>query len=559
MTHSKRKRIALRPSVNDQKLEDRVLLSGSGTASAAPQVVLLTPAVTPAAATTPKSPAAVVRAVRTALRTEFKSESAALRKTVDADIKQLYANGRIPSAQAKADFAAEVDGAVDAIALGISAPASLLPGSANTLVPTLQSELLGSSAGSLASRLAAVTNGARANVSAAALTTAVNQAVNSAATRTVASTNVYLSTAPLNHLSVVNGQYLPLQQYMGNQVISQLENNLGLLAQTYPTVANAMLFPTTASTGTGTNLTATTGTTGINTSGSTSTTGTTGTTATLNPTLLGTFNTQVNNALGTVAYVLGSELALFPGSSSVVSQLDSALFGGSSGTSGATGTTTNPTSSAVNSLATALANLQYGATGSSQLSSAVTSAFTTGLQNLVTPLSTFLNVVSPADLALSTSNFSNPYASGYATPAFAAGFNNGFVTTTGTGSNSMGFVGFGVSPTLSTSTYNTNFGTGFSNLVNLLDTSAGFPSTGSSLLSTGYTTTGQSLLTTTGTTSPATGLTSIGTSSPGQTTLGTTGTSGQTTNSNSLTTVATTSPGQTTTSASNVTTPAIIT
>jgi hypothetical protein len=525
-----KKRIAFRPSIDNHKLEDRVVLSGGATASASAPIVNLTPAVTPRPALSPVSVRALMTSLHKAYALELKDAGTDLRKMVDADIKQMYATGGKPTAQQRADFIAQVDGAVDATALRVSAPASLLPGAGTTLVTTLQNDLLGTGSTSLMSRLSAVSQNAGAAVSAARLTTAFNQAVNASSARTLAATQTFLSTAPLAQSMVATtGQLVPLRQFMADQVLGQLENNLGLLAAEFPTVANAMLFPnTTTSTGTGATGTAgttTTGTTGSTTTGTTgtSTTGTTGTTTTgttgtttgttptVSQTLLSQFGTQVNNALSTIAFVLGTELPLFSGSSSVTSQLDSALFGTSNGTTTSAGTTTTAGTTA-SSLATALADLQFGG---SDLATNATNAFTTGLQNLVSPLATFFNVTSPADLALQTSNFTNAFASGFASPSFNAGFNNGFLTTTG--ANSVGLAGFGM-PAFSSSTYNTNFGTGFSNLVNLLDTSAGFPSSGSSLIGTGITSTGQTSLTGTGTTGTSTGLTSVGTTSPGQTT-----------------------------------------
>ena len=497
MTRAMKKRIVFRPSINDQQLEDRLLLSSTPTAP----IVDLTPAVTPQAAPAPVSVRALMKSLHKAYAIELEDARTDLRRVIDADIKLLYAGGAKPTAQARADFIAEVDGAVDATALRVSSPVSLLPGAGTSLVPTLQNDLLGNGTESLVSRVNTVSQTSRDIVSAGSLTNALNQAVNSSAARTLAATQSYISTAPLaQSIVATTGQLVPLRDYMATQVTDQLENNLGLLAQEFPTVANAILYPS-SSTGESTN--ATTGTTG--TTGTTTTTPS-GTTPTLNQTLLSQFGSDVNNALATIAFVLGTELPLFLGSSSVIPELDSALFGASNG-SAATASNT------ASSLASALANLQYGG---SSLNTGASNAFTSALDNLVSPLDALFDITSPANLSLQTSNFSNPFASGYASPSFNAGFNNGFVTTTG--SNSMGLVGFGVTPALSTSTYNTNFGTGFSNLVNLVDTSAGFPSSGSSLLSIGTTSTGQTSLTNTGTSGTTTGLTTVGTTSPGQTT-----------------------------------------
>ena len=113
----------------------------------------------------------------------------------------------------------------------------------------------------------------------------------------------------MNRLAVnSSGQRIPLEQYLGGQLVNQVGGTLGLLAQSFPNVANAMLFPN--------------GATGIPTQAA-----------------MNSFTTQYNNALATAAYQLGSGLSLFPGSSNVISDLQPILFGAANAANSGTGGT----------------------------------------------------------------------------------------------------------------------------------------------------------------------------------------------------------------------------
>jgi hypothetical protein len=504
MTHDMKKRIRFRPSIGVQKLEDRLVLSSIPIASATPPIVVLTPSVTPAPAAAPVGTKAITKSLRNALAAEYRDARTDLRTVLDAAIKQLYTTGAKPTAQQKAAYDAEADGAVDAAALRMSAQASILPGS-TSLVPAIENQLLGG----LTNRLAAITQNPRATVSAQALRSAVNQAATSASTHALAKVQNFVDTAPLSKLSVTStGASLPVQAFMADQVVSQLEHNLGQFEQTFPSAANVIMQSNTTSAVPATT-TGTTSTGSTTTTGTSATTGlTTGTTTTplsvptLAQFLLNQGNGQAANALETIGFVLGSELALFPGSSSVVSQL-----GGISASTG--------TSSAVTGVPAQLANLQ---TATIQ---PATTTLNTGLTNLVTPVTTFLESTSPANLALSSGNFSNAFASGTATAADNATFSIGSLSSAFASSTANAF---------SSSTSSTNFGIGFSSLANLTETSGLFPP-------------GSSLFTTT--TAPGGGSLVSGTTiAPGMTSLPVTGTN---TSTESLTTVGTTSPGQTST------------
>ena len=119
-----------------------------------------------------------------------------------------------------------------------------------------------------------------------------------------------------------------------------------------------------------------------------------------------------------------------------------------------------------NSLVSVLKNLDFGSTG---FSTAVSCAFNGGFQNVVSAIGPFFGIRDPsnlvqANLSLPTSGFTSPFGSPFNSSDFNSGFNNGF--TTGTGS---GFTGFGQAPT----NFNTNFGTGFNNLVSTVNQGLG--------------------------------------------------------------------------------------
>src|SRR5699024_8756343 len=148
------------------------------------------------------------------------------------------------------------------------------------------------------------------------------------------------------------GQRIPLEQFMGNQLLNQVGNTFGQLSQTFPSVANSTLFPN------GTNVTPT-------------------------HAAVNQFTTQAGHALATAAFQLGSSLSVFPGSSGVIAQLQPLLFGSanspvnslaSSAATGinSTGGTFNPSASSAatgiagntfSSLVSALQGLPFGSTG----------------------------------------------------------------------------------------------------------------------------------------------------------------------------------------------------
>ena len=403
MNNRTRKRIAFRPSLVDPTLEDRLVLSSI---TAAP--LAAPPPVPSAVVISSPAPFRTVGQLRTTMAHEVQIATLDLRNGVAHEIQQLFANGSVPTAQQMNDFNATVQGVLNATALGLSSQASLLPGAGTSLVPAIQNAVLGSGSRSLSSELSSLLQSDRNAGSAVRLQSVFARAIMQSPTLINRQFNSFFNTTNLTNLSVnSSGQRIPIRQFMCGQVVSQLGNTLGLLAQSFPNVANSMLFPN--------------GTTGIPTQD-----------------MLNSFNQQAVNALSTASFQLGSVLSLFPGSSSVISQLQPVLFGSTSNTS---------------SFASALQNLSFGTSG---FNSAVTNEFNTGFNNLLGPLRSFLGMQGQSNLTLPTSGLTGPFGSQFSGNSFNSGFNNGFAT----GTNS-GFIGFGTAP----AAFNTNFGSGFNNMV----------------------------------------------------------------------------------------------
>ncbi|MGO9462780.1 MAG: hypothetical protein ACLQVF_01265, partial [Isosphaeraceae bacterium] len=298
----RRNRTAFHPSVTEATLENRLVLSSASTV------------VTPPPAPPPVYSAVVIRGpvqwttvgqLRTAYAGQVQLATLDLRNAAALQIRELYANGSDPTTQQLADFNASLQGTIDATALQLSSQASLLPGSATRLVPAIQNSLLGSSSTSLSSVLSSALKSSRNTGSAPRLQSVIGQdIVDFLPRRITPELNTYFSTTNLNQAAVNgNGQRIPLTQFMAGQVVNQLRDTLGTLAQSFPNVANSVLYP----------------------NGSTS-----------NPTqqLFDQFGVQSRSALSTVALQLASSLSLFPGSSSVLSQIEPMLAGSSTDTTG---------------------------------------------------------------------------------------------------------------------------------------------------------------------------------------------------------------------------------
>jgi hypothetical protein len=436
------KRFAFHPSVAEAMLEERLVLSSTGSVLTPPPAP---PPVYSAIVIHSLTAWKTVKQLRTAYTHQLKLATLDLRNEVASEIQQLYANGSVPTSQQLSDLNTSVRGALDATALRLSSQAALLPGSGTRLVPAIQNSLLGPGSKSLSSELSSLLQSGRDTVSAGRLQSALGRAIMLAPNQISPQVTSFFNTTNLNALSVnSSGQQIPLKQFMAGQVVNQLSGTLGSLAQSFPDVANSVLFPN-------------------------------GATGTPTQDLMNTFSQQVSNALNTAAFQLGSSLALFDGSSNLITQLAPMLFGSTTNLNSGSSTNLNSGSSTnlnsgssanLTSLASALQSLPFGDTG---FSSAVTNAFNSSFSNLLGSINSFLGMQGQSsNLTLPTSGFTSPFSSQFSGSSFNSGFNSGFASGT-----SPGFVGFGVSP----SSFDTSFGTGFNNLVSAVSQNFGFVNT----------------------------------------------------------------------------------
>ena len=399
-----RRNHTFRPTLDDQILEERIVLSPVSAPIVRTHASLMVTSELNALTASLSG-----RQLNNAVTREVRAINKSAQTEIRSQIAQLYANGK-PTAQQKADFVAMSNGVLAATALQLSSLASLLPAGSNVLAPGIQSSLLGSQSNSVASRIAQAVDSGRIGATSHALTAAVNQTINRATTQRVSSFNTYLNgNAPYALSLDQSGNVIPLGQYIGNQIISQVGNSLGSLSQSFNQAANSMLFANGATTASLANQQA--------------------------------FAQQYQSALGVAAAQLSTGLSLAPSlASSLAPQLQTALF---------------DTGSNSTSLFNALQNLP---TSNNQFGTAASGAFNSTFQNLTSTLSTPFNL-SGLSTTLPSSNISSLFGSQYTT------FGNGYLGGFGTG-----FPGFGT-PTTS---FNTNFGTGFNNFISSVNTTFGF-------------------------------------------------------------------------------------
>ena len=405
MKTSRTNRHAFRPTLGEQVLEERVVMSTLGTTVVRNHdSLLLANALNNL--TSELSGRNLNRAVTQQVRTATHNAQIAIR----SHISQLYANGK-PTAQQKANFLAMSNGVLAATALQLSSLASLLPAGSNLLNPRLQGSLLGSQSSSVASRIAHALQSGRAGFSSQSLTTVITQSLNHATSQGVSSFNTYLNgNTPFSQSLDQTGNVIPLGQFIGNQIITQLRNNLGSLSQSFSQLAGSMLFANGATTATAANQQA--------------------------------FAGQFSSALGVAASQLSVGLSLSPSlASSLAPQLQSALFN---------------TSSTSNSLFNSIQNLP---TSNDLFNTGASTAFNSTFQGLNSLLSTPFNLPASTTASLPGGNTPGLFGSQF------SNFGNGFTTGFGTG-----YPGFGVP----TSNFNTNFGTGFNNIISTVNTNFGF-------------------------------------------------------------------------------------
>jgi len=452
---TRKNRLAFRPGLLEVSLEDRVVLSSvtpfqtapsaalSGGVSVNPSITIspnLVPTSTSSSVTAQSSVANITtRQIQAAFRQQALLTQIQLRqfvanelRTLSGNATNLTANGRLSPA-GRAQFNAAVAGAVNAAALRLSTQASLLPGSATRLVPSIQAALLGRGSTSLTNRLTNLVNSGRLSATQSTqLMTALNRQINSAFASNAGQLNRFFRTTPLNRLSVdaTTGQRIPLSQFLANSAVSQINNTFGTLANSVSPLARTALFNTTGA---------------------------------LNSAAVAPFQQQFANALSTAGFMTNNVLSLFPNAiSTLAPQIQSNLFAtgidnltglpftsfqnGLSGIFTPTGVTTSPLSS-------------------STFNTAFQNAFTPAFQGLTTPINSFFGVTPttgtggsfqlPTGFFQNGASFPSAFLPQFMGSTFNNGFNNGF-NTTGTG-----FFGFGTAPT----GFNTGFGTGFNSFI----------------------------------------------------------------------------------------------
>jgi hypothetical protein len=385
MSTPRKDRIAFRPSLGGAKLEERLVLSNAPAAMSTMASTFFTPRVTGNS---------MVSQVESAFLKQLSVATNGLRQQLNLQVQQLFANGR-PTQQSLTNFRNFTRGAVDALALGLSSQAALLPGSSSRLVGPLQTGLLGSGTNSLSSRLQQIVQSSATNSSPAALQRAFSVAINGANALGEAQLRNFFRTTNVNALSVnQTGQQIPLQQFMGQQLVNQIGNTLGSLAQGFPTVANSVLFPNGTTTAT--------------------------------PAAMTAFQNLSNPALGTAAFQLSNALALFPtAANSVMPQLQSALFSNS----------------------TSLFNQLQGLPNTqAAFNTAASTAFSNSFANIVNPLNTFFGLPTQQNPILPTGQIPSPFLG--TLNVLGNGFNNGF---------GSGFPGFGQVPTGVTPSFGLGF------------------------------------------------------------------------------------------------------
>jgi hypothetical protein len=432
MSARKRQRFAFRPSACEARLEDRVVLAaGSATTVAlGPGVVAIVPPPAAWASTLgpPVRPGiatgglasrqgvarelAFARQIQRSYLQQVRAASRDLQQVIGNQASQLFAAGT-PTAQQLSDFNAFVDGAINATAFRVSSQAALLPNAGSRLVGSIQDALLGGGRQSLMSQIQGQAFASRNTGSLQALQNAIGQGINRSFQGVNNSFGSFFGTTPLLRVSVdpTTGQRIPLQQFLGQQVINQFGQSLGALNQALPTFGNTSLFANGA------------------------------TTADL--AARQAFANQANSALGLAAFQLGNNLALFPGGTGLIPQLQPGLFGTTPGSTSLLGSVLN--------LPTTAADFNTAATG----------LFSNSFANLASPLGTFFGLPSTQTFNLPTGNFANVFGPTFTGNDFFGGFNGGFGT---------GIPGFGTAPTA----FNTNFGTGFGNLIGTLNPTFGF-------------------------------------------------------------------------------------
>ena len=250
-------------------------------------------ALTPAPAPSPFTPISNTRLTAAQLETDFltanRAATAALQQEIRTDAAQLFANGK-PTQSQLFNFTSEAAGAIDATAMRLSSQAAHLPGQNSALLAQIQNTLMGPTANSLVNRIAGATLSARLTGSHRPGFPRRRQPTASAhgeSPGNAANLTHFFNTTSINRNSVnAAGQMIPLQQFIGTQIVNQFANNLGSLANAFST-QTGQLFSNNSSTAPTTSQ-------------------------------ISTFRNQTAQALGVVTSTLGNDLSLLGSTASQV-------------------------------------------------------------------------------------------------------------------------------------------------------------------------------------------------------------------------------------------------
>lgn len=399
MRTSKRRRPIFRPTMIEARLEERVVMSGGGPRAG----------VEVAASTGNLS----VRELRGAFRDQFREALRTLRREIRLSVDEFFADPQ-RNLNTLTDLNAQIEGAINATAFRLSAQDALLPNSESQLLPRMQRALLGNGPRSLVSQVRSLLDSeVRSGTLARGqqeFTTLLDRSFSGEFRRL----NNFFDTRRIRELSTnAAGQAIPLRQFLGDRLRTQLGNSLGSFAQGVNRLAATTLFPNGAITTTAEELLA--------------------------------FQPQIVSALGTSAFQLGSGLALFDElNPNIQTDFQNSFFGSAP--------TFDSIFNGIPSLPT-----DSGLFPES-MSRLVSNAFSGSLETFNEDFG-----LQPIIDALPTGSIPGLFTPGVA--GFGFGFNDGFGT---------GFVGLGQPRPGQGSLFNPSMGAGFANIVSGTNPTFGF-------------------------------------------------------------------------------------
>lgn len=412
MTSQRKNRNAFRPTLGDIALEDRVVLSQTSVMRG--QIA--------AAAQSTNNGDLTARQLINAYAVENRDAYSALHQAITQQVAALYANGR-PTAQQLSDFRDSVAGQINAVTLRVASQEALLPNSAKRLVPNLENSLLGQR-NSVLSRIQNITSSNRMTRTAGTLQNALTREVTTAFMNNRNQLGNFLNNTNFARASVdQNGNRIPLQQFMAQQIANQFGGTLNGLSQGFTNVANTSLFA----------------------NGVTNPT----------PEAIQAFQSQFGQGVNLAAFQLANNLNLLRGTgvtSSLIPSIQSSLFG-TSGTGNGT--------SGFNGLLSAVQNLPFNNGMGMDFTNGVQNAFNNTFTGVINPLNTAFNLPALTTTTPTLPSFSNPFSPTFTNSNFFQGFNSGY---------GSGFPGFGTQTTVGPN----NFGQNFNNFVTTANSGFGF-------------------------------------------------------------------------------------